>query len=136
MDDKTIVMLCLGLAVVAYYADPFGWTPNERHGSARNGAALAALLFAVAGLGWAHHRGLIETELLFSDALSRFDRTSERLQIYVPQLSPETREAIGEALSSFGSQIDEGARDLAHEVSEQTTASAGAEAGSETPPRS
>jgi hypothetical protein len=63
----TIVLILIALALIAYYADPFGWDPSGRFGGATHNALAASLLFLLAGLGAAFYFHLIPTDALLAE---------------------------------------------------------------------
>lgn len=139
MDDKTIVILLFVLAVLSYYANPFGWTPNERHGGASKEGTLMALLLLVAGIGWAHHSGLFPEQSMLSEyAGSSFDRTTERFHAYLPNfsaglgawdgnlLSAETAAELRDTLERFAVRLGESAQSAAHSIGQLAANAQGA----------
>jgi len=121
VDDKTIVFILCSLSVLAYYADPFGWNPNERHGGTRKSGTIAALLFLVAGLAYANHADMIPTETLLAEYATGLDRPVERVHAYSPGGLGDATAWLSEIFGEAASALDQGARHVAASVGEYAT---------------
>lgn len=64
VDELTILLILVALALIAYYADLFGWDPNDRFDGPTSGGLAPALLFLGLGLLAAFHFDLITTDVL------------------------------------------------------------------------